>query len=62
MKGCLNELNLSGSGLKALMANAAAPFQGHIQGNWNQSTSDRWDQDTGNHSGRMFGSKVHRLA
>lgn len=52
----------TGSGLKALMANAAAPFQGHIKGNWNQSTSDRFDQDTGNHSGRMFGSKVYRLA
>jgi hypothetical protein len=62
VEGSLNVLFSSGSGLKALMANAAAPFQGHIKGNWNQSTSDRWDQDTGNHSGRMFGSKVHRLA
>ena len=50
-----------GSGLKALIANASKPFEGHITGNWNLSLTDRFDPNTGNHQGKYGGSKIHTV-
>ena len=47
------------TGLKACAVNSAKPFEGHIAGSFNQPFSDNYDHDTGNHTGKFFGSKQH---